>query len=588
MRAGWCVPVVCGVVLLGCLPLSTAQAATVAWYRFDEGTIGGVASGSVPDYSGNGLNGVPYGTNGPRYVTGLDLVFGKALDFDGTDDRVYVQDHAKLQLTHSLTLEACLNLHSFKPASNGNSFIVWRGDTRDGMDPYNLVLDPTAQELRFWIENTTPGDYAQLRTPFTWLNQPVHVAGVLNGATGFMGLYVNAQLKVSTNTSTRPFAALDPTKKPGLGIGGFWTPTGTAFYLDGVIDEVRVSDVVLDASQFLCSAPPSLVWTGEAGYTADGVNPDGGNPTGAASPTTFNFRVKCKQPYIPATTTLCLLQHCVCGRWQSYKGLTMTAVSGDPLNGQVYSASTQLPNEAFRYAFFFANSRGVSTGEPAQYRPGPLMAGRPQLCWSSATGFGKDGVKPNSGKPGTRFRFEVVYSDSAGNPPTLRRLLVRRNGKLYRTRTLNPMSGGDYREGMTFFCCTKLTEPGTYKYRFKFRDVSGLATGPPAAWSAGPVITGTSGLAVTSLTALPSPAGAQVTFALSAPANVTATVLNVAGRPIRTIVADKPLEAGLQTLLWDRRAETGLAAPAGLYLISVTARDGEGGQSTALATVALR
>jgi flagellar basal-body rod modification protein FlgD len=79
-----------------------------------------------------------------------------------------------------------------------------------------------------------------------------------------------------------------------------------------------------------------------------------------------------------------------------------------------------------------------------------------------------------------------------------------------------------------------------------------------------------------------------VTFSLSAAANVTATIVNVAGRPVATIAAGKPLEAGLQTLLWDRKAGTGLTAPAGLYLIRLTARDADGGQSTALATVSLR
>jgi len=82
--------------------------------------------------------------------------------------------------------------------------------------------------------------------------------------------------------------------------------------------------------------------------------------------------------------------------------------------------------------------------------------------------------------------------------------------------------------------------------------------------------------------------GAQVTFSLSAGANVTATVVNVAGRPVATIAADKPLEAGLQTLVWDRRANSGLPVPAGLYLVRLSARAPRGGQSTALATVALR
>jgi flagellar basal-body rod modification protein FlgD len=119
-------------------------------------------------------------------------------------------------------------------------------------------------------------------------------------------------------------------------------------------------------------------------------------------------------------------------------------------------------------------------------------------------------------------------------------------------------------------------------------DATGEATGFPAAWKSGPTITGTSSLAVTSLSVVPARPGAQLTFTLSAPAHVTATVLNVAGRPIRTVVADRPLDAGLQTLLWDRRAETGLAAPSGLYLVRVTARAGDGAQSSALATLALR
>jgi flagellar hook assembly protein FlgD len=77
-------------------------------------------------------------------------------------------------------------------------------------------------------------------------------------------------------------------------------------------------------------------------------------------------------------------------------------------------------------------------------------------------------------------------------------------------------------------------------------------------------------------------------FALSGSADVSVTVLNVAGRPVRTIAADKPLEAGLQTLVWDCKADGGLRVPAGLYLVRLTARAADGAQSTALATVSLR
>jgi Tol biopolymer transport system component len=97
-----------------------------------------------------------------------------------------------------------------------------------------------------------------------------------------------------------------------------------------------------------------------------------------------------------------------------------------------------------------------------------------------------------------------------------------------------------------------------------------------------------SGGAIVHLIAVPTAHGAQVVFTLSAPASVEAHVLNVAGRPVRTLVADKPFDAGTQTLLWDRRSDTGLAVPSGLYLLHLTAYTPDGTQSSAVSAVALR
>jgi hypothetical protein len=44
----------------------------------------------------------------------------------------------------------------------------------------------------------------------------------------------------------------------------------------------------------------------------------------------------------------------------------------------------------------------------------------------------------------------------------------------------------------------------------------------------------------------------------------------------------------VQTLVWDRKADTGLAVPGGLYVVRVTAAADGGQTATALATVALR
>jgi len=162
------------------------------------------------------------------------------------------------------------------------------------------------------------------------------------------------------------------------------------------------------------------------------------------------------------------------------------------------------------------------------------------------------------------------------------------NGAIYKTKDMSGLAGGDYRTGKVFSTSEVLSESGTYEYRFKFADAEGKAHGDPNNWQTGPVITGPTCAVVTSLAGVPTNAGVQVTFSLSSTAEVTATVLNLAGRPIKTIAADQPLAAGLQTLAWDGKAANGLTAPAGLYVVRVTARNAEGGQSTALATVALR
>ena len=217
-----------------------------------------------------------------------------------------------------------------------------------------------------------------------------------------------------------------------------------------------------------------------------------------------------------------------------------------------------------------------------------MIDGRPWVCWTGATGFETDGVDPDSGAAGTNFKFQVQYADSAGDAPATSKLLIRRDGKIWRQKPMSAAAGGDLRLGKVYRISVTLTEPAAYEYRFYFVDASGTALGPPSNWTSGPTITGTASPAVTSLAAVPTPTGAQLTFSLLSAANVTATVLNVAGRPVKTLVADRPMAAGGQTLLWDRSSNTGLTVPSGLYLVRVTARTDAGAQSTSLATVTVR
>ena len=103
--------------------------------------------------------------------------------------------------------------------------------------------------------------------------------------------------------------------------------------------------------------------------------------------------------------------------------------------------------------------------------------------------------------------------------------------------------------------------------------------------------TGTAGVAaamVTSLSAVPTARGAQIVFTLSAPAEVQAEVLNIAGRPVKLITPGSAMAAGTQTMVWTGQSDAGLPVPNGTYLVRVTARGADGSSSQGLGTVTVR
>ena len=99
--------------------------------------------------------------------------------------------------------------------------------------------------------------------------------------------------------------------------------------------------------------------------------------------------------------------------------------------------------------------------------------------------------------------------------------------------------------------------------------------------------TPTTALQLTGLAAAPCGAGAELVFALTASASVTAEVRNVAGRPVALLPA-REYGAGPCRLSWSGRTSQGASAPAGRYLIRVTARDRSGAAASAVATATIR
>jgi hypothetical protein len=84
------------------------------------------------------------------------------------------------------------------------------------------------------------------------------------------------------------------------------------------------------------------------------------------------------------------------------------------------------------------------------------------------------------------------------------------------------------------------------------------------------------GLAITALAQQPTAAGVELAYTLSAEAAVNATVVNIAGRPVRSLARDRAQAAGANALLWNLRDDGGSLAPNGTYLLRLEAYGPDG------------
>jgi len=194
--------------------------------------------------------GTNHGTlvSGATYATGQD---NQAFKLDGVDDRIVIADSESLKLTESMTIESWIKIDSFPSgAPHDWGQILFRGDDRGGLDPYQLRTSPDGA-ITFQISDATNATASV--TASAPLGQFFHVAATLDDATGEMRLYQNGVLVSQAITAIRPFADLDPAHNPGVGIGnhGGYPSTPHNFPFHGLIDELRLYDVALTAEEVL-------------------------------------------------------------------------------------------------------------------------------------------------------------------------------------------------------------------------------------------------------------------------------------------------------------------------------------------------
>ncbi|MBM3498482.1 MAG: hypothetical protein FJX74_07395, partial [Armatimonadetes bacterium] len=189
--------------------------------------------------------------------------------------------------------------------------------------------------------------------------------------------------------------------------------------------------------------------------------------------------------------------------------------------------------------------------------------GRGHGKWSRRFGRCRDGgrlwfTSDRSSRRGGDLKFEGEIEADLVNDNT---------GLVTVTLVLPVTAGGDLAGSETVTCRTKRNE---WEYK--------AHCDRPCAITGG---------AVTSLSAAPTTTGAQIVFTLSGDADVSATILNIAGRPVRTLATDRAVTAGVNVLLWNGLSDAGLRAPAGAYLVRVTAHAGDGGSSSSVALLGL-
>jgi hypothetical protein len=224
-----------------------AAKSVVAYWRFQEGTSGGVAGGSplIGDSSGNGRHGRAVG--GPKYRS-VDLPGSNlALAFDGHDDRVVVPDAPIFRLTKSFTLEAYIEIDRAPESAPAMSQIVFRGDSRPWFDPWFLAITK-GRRLRFLVADAL-SNTSILHSPEPLpTGKLVHVAATLDDQTGEQSLFINGKRVATIKTEIRACGALGGSRA-GIGIGNRQSHSRQAFA--GTIDEVRISSEALLPSQFL-------------------------------------------------------------------------------------------------------------------------------------------------------------------------------------------------------------------------------------------------------------------------------------------------------------------------------------------------
>jgi len=290
------------------------------------------------------------------------------------------------------------------------------------------------------------------------------------------------------DTNARPNAFLNISN---MKLEWLWTANGTPY------------GVYYDFYNFTPNNVPTLGWTGEVGYAADGLNPEG-NTTGHV----YTYRVD----YTDSDNDTPAAGYPQVWVDRNRNGLfsvderySMTEVNSSDnvyTDGKRFSFSTQF-TEIGTYCYTFKardSKNGMATGAPTGIKTGPVIDAinfPPILAWTEEKGYENDGLDPETGGLKDNFTYRIKYTDVQNEAPMsgFPKVLFDMNndgtftGPTDESASMLEETSADttYYNGKIYTYDRKFANLGVYGYMFMARDFVGLEN--QSAPKAGPNVT---------------------------------------------------------------------------------------------------
>ena len=262
----------------------SVNAATVAYWRFEDGT-NGVENGTYLDSSGNdstmtvngaiGTSDVPWPivpkTGQANLLAGTYVsTAGNAGDYLTTSGSEYIDT---FNFVNGWTIEAIVKFDKFEDyAVFARGGIVCKEGNNLSYPFFNLQIEASSQKLRVVTSRTSPSErrfYSDMTFELDkWYAIAVTYDALAPGdPTRSVNLYVKEETDASyehEGTSGGPWSGIILDGDTPWTIGRGMRDGNPKGFVDGQIDEVRISDVVLQENEFLAIPEPSLILGGIA------------------------------------------------------------------------------------------------------------------------------------------------------------------------------------------------------------------------------------------------------------------------------------------------------------------------------------